>query len=174
MAIFKRELSWSLTPALAESTGEARQSWFGEAADHGGQQIGDLNRAHLGAVGTVPGEGSQPNRFHVGRFIHPVGMYMLTSLSKAWGRSLPLSWLLIAQLPLQLHCRPRRPRLVSVEAARAGVPIAGGRLAAGFPDQPRHGSPPAGDHHLLPGFHRIEQGGEPVRGLRQIDAGMIR
>ena len=31
-----------------------------------------------------------------------------------------LSGLLIAQLPQQLHCGPRRPRLVSVEAAQAG------------------------------------------------------
>ncbi len=82
----------------------------------------------------------------------------------------PLSRLLDAQLPQQLHGGPRRPRLVSVEAAQAGDPIAGFRLAAGFPDQPRHGSPPAGDHHLLAGFHRIEQGGEPRLGLRQIDA----
>jgi hypothetical protein len=32
--------------ALPEIAGEARQSWFGEAADHGGQQICELNRAH--------------------------------------------------------------------------------------------------------------------------------
>ena len=70
-------------PALAENAGEARQSRFGEAADHGGQQICYLNRAHLGAVGTVPGEGSQPTRFHFARFIHPVGMCSLRSFSKA-------------------------------------------------------------------------------------------
>jgi len=133
-------------PALAENAGAARQSRFGEAADHGGQQICYLNRAHQGAVCTAPGEGSKPRRFHVGRFIHPVGMCLLTSFSKAWGRSLPLSCLLIAQLPQQLHCGPSRPRLVSVEAAQAG------------------------DHNLLPSFHRIEQGGEPRLGLRQIDA----
>jgi hypothetical protein len=66
-----------------------------------------------------------------------------------------LSWLLLAQ---QLHCGPRRPRLVSVEAAQAGDPIAGIRFTAPFPDQPRHGSPPPGDHHLLTGFDRSEQG----------------
>jgi hypothetical protein len=97
-------------------------------------------------------------------------MCLLTSFSKAWGRSLPLSCLLIAQLPQQLHCGPSQPRLVSVEAAQAGDPIAGFRIGAAFPDQPRHGSPPAGNHHLLPGFHGIEQGGEPRLGLRQIDA----
>jgi hypothetical protein len=59
---------------------------------------------------------------------------------------------------------------VSVEAAQAGDPIAEGRLAVAIPDQPRHGSPPPGDHHFLPGFHRIEEGGEPRLGLRQIDA----
>ena len=53
---------------------------------------------------------------------------------------------------------------------QAGDLIAGCRLAVAFPDQPRHGSPPAGDHHFLPGFHRIEEGGEPRLGLRQIDA----
>lgn len=58
---------------------------------------------------------------------------------------------------------------MGVEVAEAGDPIAGFRLTAGFPDQPRHGSPPAGDHHFLPGFHRIEQGEEPRLGLRQID-----
>jgi hypothetical protein len=81
-----------------------------------------------------------------------------------------LSWLLIAQLAQQLHCGPRRPLLVSVEAAQAGDPIAGFRLTTCFPDQPRQGSPPPGDHHLLRGFHRSEQDGEPRLGLRQIDA----
>jgi hypothetical protein len=53
--------------ALPEIAGEARQSWFGEAADHAGQQICGLDRAHQGAVGAAPGEGSQPIRFLVGR-----------------------------------------------------------------------------------------------------------
>ena len=35
---------------------------------------------------------------------------------------------------------------------------------------PRIASPPPGDHHFLPGCHRIEEGGEPRLGLRQIDA----
>ena len=34
--------------ALPEIAGEARQLRFGEAADHGGQQICELNRAHQG------------------------------------------------------------------------------------------------------------------------------
>jgi len=56
-----------------------------------------------------------------------------------------LSRFLIAQLPQQLHGGPRRPRLVRVEAAQAGDLIAGGRLAAGFPDQPRHGQEEKGN-----------------------------
>jgi hypothetical protein len=83
MDILNRERSTSILPVLAEVAGEARQSWFGVAADHGGQQICELNRAHQGAVGVVPGEGSQPTRFHVGRFINPVWMCLLTSFSKA-------------------------------------------------------------------------------------------
>lgn len=83
MDIFNREKSTSIMPVLAEVAGEARQSWFGEDDDHGGQQICELNRAHQGAVGVVPGEGSQPTRFHVGRFINPVWMCLLTSFSKA-------------------------------------------------------------------------------------------
>ena len=60
---------------------------------------------------------------------------------------------------------------MSVEAAQAGDPIAEGRLAVAIPDQPRHGSPPPGDHHHhLPGFYCIEQAREPRLGLRQIDA----
>ncbi len=50
----------------------------------------------------------------------------------------PLSWLLIAQLPQQLHGGPHRPWLMSVETAQAGDPIAEGRFAAGFPDHSRH------------------------------------
>ena len=57
----------------------------------------------------------------------------------------PLSRLLIAQLPQQHHGGIRLPRLVGVEAAQAGDLIAGGRLAAGFPDQPRHGQEEKGN-----------------------------
>jgi len=45
MDIFNREKSTSIMPVLAEVAGEARQSWFGEDDDHGGQQICELNRA---------------------------------------------------------------------------------------------------------------------------------
>jgi hypothetical protein len=83
MAIFRREKSRSTMPVLSDIAGEARQSWFGEDDDHGGQQICELNRAHQGAVGVVPGEGSQPTRFHVGRFINLVWMCLLTIFSKA-------------------------------------------------------------------------------------------
>ena len=138
MAIFRREKSRSTMPVLSDIAGEARQSWFGEDDDYCGQQICELNRAHQKAVGVVPGEGSQPTSFHVCRFINPVWMCLLTSFSKAGGRSLPLSRLLVAQLPQQHHSGPRRPRLVSVEAAQAGDPIAGFRIAVAFPDQPRH------------------------------------
>ena len=73
MTIFRREKSISMMPVLVDFAGEARQSWFGEDDDHVGQQICELNRAHQVAVGVVPGEGSQPTRFHVGRFIQPLG-----------------------------------------------------------------------------------------------------
>lgn len=59
---------------------------------------------------------------------------------------------------------------MGVEAAQAGDPIARFPLAAGFLDQPRHGAIPPGDHHHLPGFHRIKQGEEPRLGLRQLEA----
>ena len=105
MAIFRREKSRSTMPVLSDIAGEARQSWFGEDDDYCGQQICELNRAHQKAVGVVPGEGSQPTSFHVCRFINPVWMCLLTSFSKAGGRSLPLSRLLIAQLPSAVPLR---------------------------------------------------------------------
>lgn len=83
-------------------------------------------------------------RFPVGRFIHPSGICLLISFSKAGCRSLPLTWPLIAQLPQQLHGASRRPWLVGVDAAQAGDPIARGRVAADVPDHSRHGSPPPG------------------------------
>jgi len=67
-------------PVLADIAGEARQSWFGEDDDHGGQQICELNRAHQGAVGTTPAEGSPSIRFHVGRSSIPSGCVCVQAL----------------------------------------------------------------------------------------------
>jgi hypothetical protein len=72
----------STMSALPEIAWEARQSRFGEAADHAGQQIGDLDRAHQGAAGAVPGKGSQPTRLHVGRSSIPSGCVCGQALAK--------------------------------------------------------------------------------------------
>ena len=83
-------------------------------APHHSKILGRMSRrnkccgSHQGAAGAVPCKGSESTRFPVGRFIHPVGMCLLTSFSKAGCRSLPLSWPLIAQLPQQLHGAQKR------------------------------------------------------------------